>query len=89
MWIAVGVITAHAQAADGTSGPINQEAIVVSLPVFIVCLIATASFTWAVARWDAVRTKKVEKLEAEVRRLLNQLDRRTGSASVRCDQEKP
>lgn len=69
MWIAVGVMTGHAQAADGVSTPINQEAIVISLPVFIISVCSTAAFTWTVAKWDNVRTREVMDLKAQLKEL--------------------
>lgn len=74
-WLAVGGITAHAQAApDAIPQLVNEQSLNVSLPVFFVSIIATAGFTWTIARWDAARTKKVDRLEQEIRRLLDERD---------------
>ena len=54
--------------------PVDQEGIYVSLPVFIVSILATASFTWVVARHDAARAREVEKLTKIVSDLSDKMD---------------
>lgn len=71
MWIAVGVLTAHAHAADGLDQAVNQEAIVITLPVFVISICSTAAFTWTIAKWDNIRTRKVDELERRVNELLS------------------
>lgn len=61
-WITLGVFVDAAHAA-AVGEPVNQEAIVVSLPVFAVSMIGAVSFTWVIAQWDAKRTRRLEKLE--------------------------
>jgi hypothetical protein len=69
MWIAVGTMCSHVSAADGSgsvAGPVNQESIYVTLPMFVVSIIATAGFTWTIAKWDTRRTKEVHELRNEI-----------------------
>lgn len=61
-WITLGIFVDQAHAA-AYGDPVNQEAIVVSLPVFAVSMIGAVSFTWVIAQWDAKRTRRLEKLE--------------------------
>lgn len=56
-------------ATESPGGVVNTEGIVVSLPVFIVSLGATASFTWMVARHDAARSREVEEMRVSMHRL--------------------
>jgi hypothetical protein len=60
---ALAVLTDQARAAAVAETPVNQEAIVVSLPVFIASLGAAIGFTWVVAQWDAKRSRRLENLE--------------------------
>lgn len=55
--------------------PVDQEGIYVSLPVFIVSILATASFTWMVARHDASRAREVENLTKIVKDLSDKVYR--------------
>jgi len=64
-WLSLGIFAEQVHAAaDGT--PVNQEAIVVSLPVFAVSLIGSVSFTWVIAQWDAKRSRRLENLERQL-----------------------
>lgn len=72
-WLAVGSACSHVRAADGLISPVNQESIVVSLPIFIAAMISTAGFTWVVAKWDTRRSNEVAELRKEMTALRMQL----------------
>lgn len=55
---------------------IPHTAIDVSLSVFIGALLATGSFVWALAKYDASRTKIILKTEIQMQMLLKQLEQR-------------
>lgn len=75
MWIATGSLLAivsragAASAADG--GPVTQDAIAISLPIFVTAVIATAVFTWTIARYDLGRNVRIRNLERRMDRILN------------------
>lgn len=52
-------------AASGEQIPVNQEAIVVTLPVFFGCMALMSGFVWKIARWDYHNTKEIDKLRRE------------------------
>ena len=52
---------------DGTS----EDGIYISLPVYIVSLIATAGFTWTVSKYDAARLQRMNEIESKLDRLLD------------------
>ena len=66
--VSLGVLAATVGAAD-SGEPINQEAIVVSLPVFVSSIGGTAWMVWIVAGWNAVRKNKEDGLEREISEL--------------------
>ena len=41
--------------SDLQSTPVNEDGIAISLPVYIVSLIATAGFTWTISKYDLLR----------------------------------
>lgn len=56
-----------AAAGTAVSQPhISHEQIIVSLPIFLGAIAATALFTWGVAKYDAAKTKKLLHLEAKI-----------------------
>lgn len=61
--------------AMGGGSPVNSEAVFVSVPVFIVSIFATASFTWMVARHDQKRSKEIDQLSDTIGKLTRELDR--------------
>jgi hypothetical protein len=48
----------------------SEEGIYISLPVYIVSLIATAGFTWTVSKYDAARLQRMNEIESKLDRLL-------------------
>lgn len=49
----------------------SEEGIYISLPVYIVSLIATAGFTWTVSKYDAARLQRMNDIEGKLDRLLD------------------
>ncbi len=66
MWILAGVV--HAQTADHD---VRHTAVMISLPVYVVSLVATASFTWAVAKYDNERIRRMDRLERTLQAYLH------------------
>jgi len=54
--------------SDLQSTPVNEDGIAISLPVYIVSLIATAGFTWTISKYDQRRNRRLEVLEHELSR---------------------
>lgn len=77
MWIAVGVLTGHAHAADGVESSIDEKAIVITLPVFIISICSTAAFTWTVAKWDDLRTREVLDLKQQLKDLQKRFEEKS------------
>ena len=74
MWIAAAYTlsaVAKAQAAQASGSMIPQENITISLPVFVVSILATAGFTWAVAQHDRNNDKRIDEATAAVESKLN------------------
>ena len=63
--VSLGILSATVAAAD-VGEPVNQEAIVVSLPVFVSSIGGTAWMVWVVAGWNAVRKNKEDELHREL-----------------------
>lgn len=63
--VSLGVLAATVAAAD-SGDPVNQEAIVVSLPVFVSSMAGTFWAAWVVAGWNAVRKNKEDELHREL-----------------------
>lgn len=70
MWLAAG--TVYGQTSD-LSNEVHHDSIYISLPVFISSIIATAVFTWTVAKYDSKRIGKIEELEHQMTTLTNRL----------------
>ena len=63
------VPTAWADVEGAIEGnAVHEEGIYVSLPVYIISLIATAGFTWTIAKYDSQRIRRLEGLEEELKR---------------------
>lgn len=74
MWIAAAYTlsaVAKAQAAQASGSMIPQENITISLPVFVVSILATAGFTWAVAQHDRKNDKRIDEATAAVEKRVN------------------
>lgn len=84
-WAAVGFLCSqsYGQDAEGALHPaLTHEQILVTLPVFVTSIIATAIFTWTIAQYDRKRDKRLDSaqrmLEELSKRLVN-LETRGGS----------
>jgi len=55
---------------DGVIGDtaVHEEGIFISLPVYIISIVATAGFTWTIAKYDSQRIRRLEGLEHELKR---------------------
>ena len=51
-----------------SDGVVHEEGIFISLPVYIISLIATAGFTWTIAKHDSQRIRRLDGLEVELKR---------------------
>lgn len=74
MWIAAGytlsvVGKAHGQGGQGSLIP--QENISISLPIYVISILATAGFTWAVAQHDRKNDKRIDEATAAVEKRVN------------------
>ena len=63
MWISVGAVYGQ------TTSPmpeVHHDAVYISLPVFVTSMLATAVFTWTIAKYDNSRIRKIEVLEEKL-----------------------
>ena len=56
--------------AQGAGSDVHHDQVTFGLPVFVGSLIAVAGFVWAVARWDAKRELKVDRIETKLDALI-------------------
>lgn len=56
--------------AQSVGADVHHDQVTFGLPVFVGSLIAVAGFVWAVARWDAKRELKVDRIENKLDALL-------------------
>lgn len=93
MWIAAVYTMSIVNNAMAQGGTVPQDTITITLPVFIVSILATAGFTWAVAQHDRQNDKRIDVATAEVESrvtakvedleaTLNKLLRRLGSKDI-------
>jgi hypothetical protein len=71
VWIAAQMVVAQTSAGPQ---PVMADDSAVSMMVFVAALIATASFTWAVAKLDNNRVNRLENLEKVVAGLATTTD---------------
>ncbi len=73
-WICVGLLTCQANAEDAPmESALTHDQILVTLPVFVTSIIATAIFTWTIAQYDRKRDKKLDRTSAMLERLEERL----------------
>lgn len=76
MWGCVGMLTSqsvHAQDPFSSMEPgLTHEQILVTLPVYVTSIIATAIFTWTIAQYDRKRDKKLDRTQ----QMLDEMARR-------------
>ena len=75
MWVSCGLMTtpAFAQTLTAEAPPTFEDGIFISLPVYITSLVATAMFTWTVAKYDSNRLRKLDHMEIEQKRTLDRM----------------
>jgi len=86
-WSCVGLLTGEVMATNGEAEPaLTHDQILVTLPVFVTSIIATAIFTWTIAQYDRKRDNKLDHiqhtnddLKREIGALQEQIKRRNGS----------
>lgn len=66
-WIACGILNADT---------VTEAEIKVSLPIFITSIIATAGFTWVVAKYDNARLRKMDELQQQMKDLTAMMEHR-------------
>ena len=72
-WICVGLLTCQATAQETTEPALTHDQILVTLPVFVTSIIATAIFTWTIAQYDRKRDKKLDRTTVMLERLEERL----------------
>ena len=65
IWMSGGVLSS--QISNGIKA---SEDVYISLPVFISSIVATAIFTWTVAKYDNKKISQISKLQDNVNELL-------------------
>ena len=68
MWMSGGVLGAQLKAAANEIQV--SDSIYVSLPVFVTSIIATAIFTWTVAKYDNKKVIEIQELRKAVHTLI-------------------
>ena len=66
MWVLAGMLMGGAGRLDAT---VTEGGIAITLPVFIISILSTASFTWAVARMVHSRETAIRRLTRQQREL--------------------
>tara|TARA_Y100000310_G_C20087925_1_gene536873 strand:+ start:108 stop:416 length:309 start_codon:yes stop_codon:yes gene_type:complete len=75
-WGCVGLLTGEVAASNGTPSPaLTHDQIMVTLPVYVTSILATAVFTWTIAQYDRKRDRKLDHIE----QMNNELKREIGS----------
>ena len=85
MWICCGVFTTPAFAQAVNDGTLGEKGFYISLPVYVTSIIGTAGFTWAVAKYDNARVRKIDQLEATYAMRMAQLNERIDHLSHNAD----
>jgi len=80
-WSVVGLLCgqSYAQDTDAVHPALTHDQILVTLPVFISSIIATAFFTWTIAQYDRKRDKRID----QTNQLLSDLTRRMGDLETK------
>jgi len=80
-WSVVGLLCgqSYAQDTDAVHPALTHDQILVTLPVFISSIIATAFFTWTIAQYDRKRDKRIDQTQ----QLLTDLTRRMGDLETK------
>lgn len=75
--------TVLAEAASGTT-QISEDQIVITLPMFVVSLVATNTFVWAISRWERRHAKEM----AAMRERIKELERLTHGEVTRTQDDE-
>lgn len=67
MWVSTAVIESKATCEDD---------IYITLPVFIISLIATVGFTWTIAKYDNARKRQIDELKQACKELKEQIEKK-------------
>ena len=80
-WSVVGLLCgqSYAQDPEVVHPALTHDQILVTLPVFISSIIATAFFTWTIAQYDRKRDKRIDQTQ----QLLSDLTRRLGDLETK------
>lgn len=65
-----------------SSSPVTQDGIVISLPIFMISLITTASLTWKVAKYDSKKNAQLLEAMRKVAELEEKLEKALGVSDV-------
>lgn len=60
-------------AASQPETTVSEQAIVISLPVFVVSLFTTIGATWTVSRYVSNRDRKADEMQKQINRLTEQV----------------
>ena len=63
-------------AASQPENTISEEVIVISLPVFVISLVATIGATWTVSRYIANRERQADDMQLQINKLAEQVKAR-------------
>jgi hypothetical protein len=81
-WSVVGLLCGQSYAQDMAESPhpaLTHDQILITLPVFVSSIIATAFFTWTIAQYDRKRDKRIDQTQ----QLLSDLTRRLGDLETK------
>lgn len=71
--MAAGVIlAANLAAAPGATHAITEGEITISLPVYVGSIVSASALAWAVSKFDNKRSRRLERLEDKLDRLLEE-----------------
>ena len=74
MWISGTTLGSAVDSAESMTDLTTEGDVFISLPIFITSLIATAAFTWTVARYDARQRRMAEESRDHLERMYERLD---------------
>jgi len=74
MWISGTTLGSAVDKAENMTDLTTEGDVFISLPIIITSLIATAAFTWTVARYDARQRQMADEARNHLKRLYDRLD---------------
>jgi len=66
----VMIVSSAYMYAQGEGPDVHHDQVTFGLPIFVGSLVAVSGFVWAVARWDAKRELKVDRIETKLDAIL-------------------